>query len=230
MQDVSELYKAILADERHRKEIRLDVAGEAYLEDEIVSMSTTAPLFADGTLSVGGAAAREIDVSFFPRGEVPRAAKLEPFVRLVLGEAVSEWIPKGVFWLDTRETDAGSGVMTVHGYDAMLKSEQVWEPEQSLVFPMTFRAAATLAAETMGVELDNESDIPAGWEVDYPANDYTWRDILRYIAAGSGGNFVMTDGGKLRLVKLNALPEESFYLVDERGQAITFGEVKILVR
>lgn len=229
MQTTSDLYRALLADERHRKEIRLDVAGVSYSEDELITMTTTAALFADGCLSVGSAAAREIDVSLIPKGTIPRMAQLRPYVRLVLEEQVSEWISKGVFWLDTRETDAGTGVMTIHGFDDMLKSEQVWEPEQSLTFPLTFRAAAKICAGLMGVKLDNESDIPARWQVDYPANDYTLRDILRYIAAGSGGNFVMTDEGKLRLVLLNALPEETSLLVDEAGNAITFGGVRILV-
>lgn len=229
MQSVSDTYRSLLADERHRKEVRLDVAGVSYSEDEIITMTTTAALFADGCLSVGSAVAREIDVSLLPKGSIPRMAQLRPYVRVVLGGQASEWIPKGVFWLDTRETDAGTGVMTIHGFDDMLKSEQVWKPAQSLTFPMTFRAAAKICAGIMGVELDNESDIPTRWEVDYPANDYTVRDILRYIAAGSGGNFVMTDEGKLRLVKLNALPEETSLLVNEAGDAITFGGVRIRV-
>lgn len=230
MQETSELYKTILADERHRKETRLLVDGTEYAEDDIIEMKTTAALFAEGVLSVGSAVAREIDVSLFPRGSIARMARLEPFVRMVLGDSVSEWIPKGVFWIDTREPDDSTGVLTIHGYDAMLKSEQVWEPSQSLTFPMTFRAAARLIAGEMGVELDNESDISTRWEVDYPANDYTLRDVLRYIAAGCGGNFIMTDSGKLRLVQLGKLPEETYYLVDERGNPITFGGDRIVVR
>lgn len=229
MQSVSDKYRAILADERHRKEIRLDIAGVTYSEDEIITLTTTAALFAEGELSVGSAAAREIDAGVFPKGSIPRMAEVRPWVRLVLEDDASEWIPKGIFWIDTRETDAATGVMTIHGFDAMLKSEQIWEPEQDLTFPMTFRAAAKLCAGLMGVELDNEGDIPTRWEVDYPANDYTLRDILRYIAAGSGGNWHMTDGGRLRLVRLNALPEETSLLVNEAGAAITFGGVRILV-
>ena len=36
----------------------------------------------------------------------------------------SEWLPKGVYWIDTREYDKESGILALHGYDAMLKGEQ----------------------------------------------------------------------------------------------------------
>ena len=39
----------------------------------------------------------------------------------------------------------------------------------------------------------------------------------------------MTPVGKLRLVLLNSLPKETNYLVDNGGNAITFGGDRILV-
>ena len=50
MQQTSELYKQLLADPRHVKEVRLNVAGTDYTEDYLVELSTTAPLFSDGTI------------------------------------------------------------------------------------------------------------------------------------------------------------------------------------
>ena len=94
MQQTSDLYKKLLADPRHIKEVRLNVAGADYFEEHLVTLFTTAPLFSDGTLSVGGAVAKEIDVSLFLQGTVPRMAKLIPFVRLRLDNQVSEWIQK----------------------------------------------------------------------------------------------------------------------------------------
>lgn len=203
MQQTSDLYKQLLADPRHVKEVRLNVAGTDYLEDQLVELSTTAPLFSDGTLSVGGAVAKEIDVSLFLQGAVPRMAKLIPFVRLRLDEQVSEWIQKGVFYIDTRQTDESSDVTTFHGFDDMLKAEVIWEPDQDLTFPMPMRTAVLLIAALMGVEVDNPEDISDQYQVDYPANEWTLRDVLRFCADACGGNFVMTDLGKLRLVRLN---------------------------
>lgn len=210
MQQTSDLYKQLLADPRHVKEVRLNVAGTDYLEDQLVELSTTAPLFSDGTLSVGGAVAKEIDVSLFVQDTVPRMAKLIPFVRLRLNEQVSEWIQKGVFYIDTRQTDESSGVTAFHGFDDMLKAEVIWEPDQDLTFPMSMRAAVLLIAQLMGVEVDNPEDISDQYQVDYPANEWTLRDVLRFCAGACGGNFVMTDSGKLRLVRLNIAAGAAF--------------------
>lgn len=229
MQQTTDLYKRLLADPRHIKEVRLNVAGTDYFEEHLVSLSTTASLFSDGTLSAGGAVAREIDVSLFQQSDIPRMATLIPYIRLRLGDEVSEWLAKGVFYVDSRETDHASGVTTLHGFDDMLKAEQVWEPDQTLEFPMTMGAAVDEIAGLMGVTVDNPEDISDAYTIDYPANDWTLRDVLRFIAAAHGGNFIMTDLGELRLVPLNALPAETHYLVDSRGNAITFGGVRILV-
>ena len=53
--------------------------------------------------------------------------------------------------------------------------------------------------------------------------------MLRYIAAAHAGNWIMSDAGELRLIKINELPEETNYLIDEIGDWITFGGDRILV-
>ena len=59
--------------------------------------------------------------------------------------------------------------------------------------------------------------------------NYTCRELLQAIAGWYGGNWCMTPVGKLRLVLLNSLPKETNYLVDNGGNAITFGGDRILV-
>ena len=51
----------------------------------------------------------------------------------------------------------------------------------------------------------------------------------RDIAAAHGGNWHMSDAGRLRLVPLLSAPAESSLLVTEHGDAILFGGVRILV-
>ena len=102
-------------------------------------------------------------------------------------------------------------------------------PDQSLTFPMNMPAAAAEFARMMEVELDPRTVLNPAYTIDYPANDYTIRDELRFIAAAHGGNWIMTDEGKLLLVSLLSIPPETSYLVTEYGSAIMLGGVKILV-
>ena len=111
----------------------------------------------------------------------------------------------------------------------MRKADVVWEPDQSLTFPMTMPAAVNLFCQAMGVKLDSRTVLNSSYTIDYPANDYTIRNELCFIAAAHGGNWIMTDEGNLLLVPLLSMPEETNYLITEHGDAITFGGVRILV-
>ena len=227
MQTVSALYQQIMSGE-HYAERKINIAGTDYGEDTIVSLTTTGGLFADGTLSVGSAVSREINLSLWNISTtIPKMAKLIPYYRISNGTQTSEWIQKGVYYIDTRSID--SGLLTIHGYDDMLKAEQIWTPAQSLEFPMPMTQAVDIIANIMGVEIDARTALNSSYTVDYPANDYTLRDVLRFIAAAHGGNWIMSDVGELWLVGLNDLPAETNYLCDEDGDWITFGGDRILV-
>lgn len=227
MQDTSALYNQIFETDGHYAEVKINIAGVDYGQDKIVSLSTSGGLFAEGTLGAGGAVAGEIDLQLYDPGSIPKMAKLIPYYRFVAGNQVSEWIQKGVYYIDTRSLDGN--VLTIHGFDDMLKAEQVWYPDQSLEFPMSMQAAATEIAGLMGVTIDSRTQFNALYQVDYPANDWTLRDILRFIAAAHAANWVMTDLGQLRMVPIYEIPDTTSYLVDEYGNAITFGGIRILV-
>ena len=227
MQATSALYKQILANPQHYSEIKINIAGVDYPQERIVSIRTSGGLFSEETLSAGGAVAGEIDLTLYKPDAIPKMAKLIPYYRLVAGEQVSEWIQKGVYYIDTREPDGDA--LVIHGFDDMLKSEQIWTPDQSLEFPMPMTQAVDVIANIMGVEIDARTVLNSAYTVDYPANDYTLRDVLRFIAAAHGGNWIMSDVGKLRLIKLGELADETNYLIDESGDWITFGGDRILV-
>lgn len=229
MQTTSALYQALILDPTARKQVQIVIAGVTYGEDQIVSLSTTSGMFAEDTMSIGGAVAKEIDLVLRQPGNIPRMAQMIPSYRLVKGTQASEWIQKGIYYIDTRSVDEVTGVMTIHGYDDMLKAEQVWEPAQSLEFPMTMVQAVNIIAQLMGVTLDSRTALNQSYTIDYPANNYTLRDVLRYIAVANAGNWIITDEGKLRLVSFGEIPVETNYLVEEGGDAITFGGDRILV-
>ena len=158
---------------------------------------------------------------------IPRAATIKRYIRLRNGSQVSEWLPKGTFFTNTRSVD--DGYWTIDAYDSMRKAETVWEPDQSLEFPMTMPDAVAEFCRIMDVTLDSRTALNANYTIDYPANDYTIRNELCFIAAAHGGNWIVTDEGKLYLVPILSAPPETNYLVEEYGDAITFGGDRILV-
>ena len=237
MQMVSALYAEILQDTNHRKEVKLLVNGTEVPMSNIIELKTSGGLFE--SVGIGHSISRQISAQFVPVGEIPRMAEIRPYVRVRLDEHVSEWIPKGVFYIDTREADEASGTLTIHGYDAML----LYGGEPYLLegdvgsWPRSAALVVADIAGRMGLELDPRTVIDPDVAVSFP-NDWTLRETLGYIAAAHCGNWTITDAGKLRLVPLWSIPEydpdepggeETSLLIDQHGDYITFGGVRIIV-
>lgn len=223
-QTTSALWNTLWRTKGTIREYKFDIAGKIYGPEQEVSHSVDSGLYEQ--FGIGGAATAQLTVSLFAEN-VPRAAVIRRYIRLRNGVQVSEWLPKGVFFVNRRADDAG--YWTVEAYDAMRKAEALWAPDQGLKFPMTMPAAAAEFSRIMEVELDPRTVLNPAYTIDYPANDYTIRDELRFIAAAHAGNWIVTDEGKLLLVPLLSIPPETNFLITEYGSAITLGGVKILV-
>lgn len=203
-------------------EYKVDVAGTEYFDADIRSANLERPLFDD--LGIGNACEAMFEMQFRPKSEIPIMAKITPYALVD-----SLWEQLGVFYIDERSTTA-TGIMTIIAYDSMLMADVVWTPNQSLEFPMPMTQAVSIISGLMGVSVDSRTVLNASYEIDYPANNYTLRDVLKYIAAAHGGNWIITRQNQLLLVPLvGSLPEETNYLVTETGDAITFAGVRILV-
>lgn len=234
MHKVSNLFLTLLADKNHRVETKLSIAGVEYSQADIVKDSLRVYGGLYSTFGIGNCSARQIDFEIISKGDIPRQAEIKVYARLVSGEQVSEWIPKGVFYFATRKTDRKTGVLSVHGYDSMLKSEQTWldSSYDAETWPMPVWTAVNDIAARMGVSVDSRTQLNAAFPVQYPVDsegDMTMREALGRIAVANAGNWIITDDGKLLLVGLNSMPTETNYLITEGGSAITFGGVRILV-
>lgn len=223
-QQTSDLWKTLWRTKGTTREYGFDIAGKWYGPEDEVSHSVDSGLYEE--FSIGNASTAQITLSLYA-GNIPRAAQIKRYIRLKNGSQVSEWLPKGVFFTNRRAEDGG--YWTIEAYDCMRKAETVWTPDQSLVFPMTMPAAVNEFARIMQTEVDPRTKLNPAYTIGYPANDYTIRDELRYIAAAHAGNWIITDEGKLLLVPLFSTPEETSCLVTEYGSAIILGGVGIYV-
>ena len=234
MHKVSNLFLTLLADKNHCVETKLNIARVEYSQADIVKDSLRVYGGLYSTFGIGNCSARQIDFEILPKGNISRQAKIEVYARLVSGEQASEWIPKGVFYFATRKTDRKTGVLSVHGYDSMLKAEQAWLDSNydAETWPMPVWTAVNDIARRMSVAVDSRTQLNVAFPAQYPVDsdgDMTMREALSRIAVANAGNWDITDEGKLLLVGLNSMPEETSYLITEGGSAITFGGVRILV-
>ena len=231
MQDVSELYSEIISGNGFHYECKIVIAESITLtESSLITMRTVRNLFSGNAPTVGSCVSGEIDISFIDSGiTIPRMAKLQPYVRAVNDTQQSEWIPKGIFYIDTREKDQ-NGVTSIHGYDDMLKTEVGFPIGSISEWPSTDELVVLAIAAQIGVNVDTRTwdIIDKDYAVQLPA-EYTSREVLGFIAAMYAGCWIMNDLGKLQLITLNGLPEETNYLTDESGNLLAFGGTRILI-
>jgi hypothetical protein len=257
MQTTSNLYKEILSGD-HWKEYRLVIgergklitelneailfggiriltaasgADSGYAEDIIVSMNTSGGLFPEEMPVVGECVAGEISATILkPKADIPRMSRVVPYVRLVNSEKQSEWIQKGVYYIDKHSfSGEDNELLTIHGFDSMMFAEADF-PSSNKQWPRKDIDVVRDIAAEMDVPVDPRTVaiMKKGYMVQYPA-EYSQRETLGFLAAMYAGSFIMSDSGELRLVQFSSLAKETSYPIDHAGFAITFGGDRILV-
>ena len=232
MQTTSALYKQIVAGGGHWFETRITIAGNTVPESEIISLDREAQAMTERKPSVGGALAAQIRLTILaPSFTIPRMGEIDVFVRACNDTQQSEWLPAGVYFIDTRahdQTANGVGLLRLTAYDAMLKGERDY-PDTSHAWPYLDRLVVAEIASILSVSVDSRTNgfLTAGFLIDLPIG-YTVRETLGHVAAAYGGNFVITAENKLLFVPLYGLdPEEnivgSYLAVDGSTDALTFG-------
>lgn len=206
-------------------------ADSGYPEDQLFSVRTSMEMFRDDP-EIGHAISQEIELSMIkPAGDIVPMGLVIPFVRVCSETDKSEWIQQGVFYIDTREiSDNHDNLVTIiiHGYDAMLRSEQYYPTESDTLDwsggTVSDTTMVSRIAQIMDVNVDARTWtlMNGNYQIPLPLN-YTLRELLGYIASMYLGCFIMNDIGELRLVSLLELPEETSLLVDNAGDCITFG-------
>lgn len=202
MHQTSELYNEIVADRFHKVECKLLIDGVEYSENDLVSIETENNLFAEEAPSCGNAVSGTITAKLrTPNTVIRTKAKMELFARVTSGELKSEWIPKGVYFLDTREKQKAKNgedtIIVLDGFDAILMGEQEYIPSGD--WPKSDAEVLDEVCWILGVECAWKPD--KNFPIQKPSG-YSVREIIGYIAAMYGGSVTMDDSGKLKFVGL----------------------------
>jgi hypothetical protein len=236
------LWDSIIATDGHFFRHRVVINSVTYNQPYIVSMETSYGVFADDTPSVGACLAGELTLSIYaPSVTIPRMATVNPFVRVEDGTNVSDWLPQGKFFIDSREltqNEDGMDILSLHCYDAMLKSEADFP---SVTDSLADNDINTVKRIANGMGLQSSVNSTAGIDsrtvalignsnhgIGRPIG-YSMREVLSKIATIYGGNWIISYSGQLYLVPLNGIPPSTNYLITQDSHPITFGGVRILV-
>lgn len=186
-------------DPNHIGELLVTIDGKPYAAQDIVSCEIERNLL-ENTAEVGNATAAVLTLEISQGKAIPKRAKVVVQYRLMLDDARTDYIPKGTYWINTREKDGRYLKLTC--YDAILMAQQDYLGDVTADdWPQQETACVTEIAQRIGVEIDPRTQIGTGdnHQVSMPVGR-TMREVLEQIAAANGGNWCITPAGKLLLV------------------------------
>lgn len=218
MQTTSATWKALLASGNAFLESAVEIGGTTYTE---ISAPVVSRALIQNSLGIGNAVSAHCQFDLRTQDSIPKAAEMKLRMRLTDGTTTSEWLPVGTFYISHRSRDPITGVLSVEGYDALLKgnavlSEVPWTTGTGAVmttgtgewiyfrdvWPRKMSDLLNDILMLLGVELDARTQINTGsaYVLERPEGEATINSLLGRIAAAHGGSFIITPEGKLRLV------------------------------
>lgn len=166
-------------------------------------------------LSVGNCPAATLALSILTTDEIAASSPVVIYGRVNDGASYSEWKEFGTFFINQRDTSY-EGLVTLSCYDAMLKASQTYvDGSGEANWPKPMTEVVDEIAYRIGVSVDDRTVINTGddYMVPYPTG-LSMLQVLGYIGACHGGNWVVTEENKLRLIPLVTSPDETFYVID----------------
>lgn len=208
---------------KHKTEYRFLVNGVEYLADDIKGTPTITKKLSD-TFTIGQFSCASLTLEIYPKSNIPKAAPVVAYCRLTStnGSTVTPWVEQGHFWIQSRSSR--DGIMSLVCRDASMKAGDSYTDKTSFVdWPQPMTAVVSEIASLMGVEIDSRTVIKTGTDfvVDYPNEDLLMSEILGMIAAAHGGNWIMTEKGKLRLVPMLVTDQPSVFTLGKAYQRFT---------
>lgn len=223
------------------KYVKLTIAGADYGAAYIVSMQTHRALF-ESEPSVGNCVSGELEATLLVGNvAIPRNAKVVPYVK----EDNGAWKKKSEFFIYSREKDHVSGALKITAYDAIFKAEdQYLHPGELGQWPRTDKSVMQEIASRTGTAVCAESlqRMNKGYQIQFPgitiegesSTEYevdgtTMRQMAGRVASMYAGNWIIDNNGEWRLIVLGDVPVITNYMVEEHGDVILIGGVRILV-
>jgi hypothetical protein len=204
MQSVSTLWNDYFNSLNRKIEYKVDIGTDVYYNENLYSIRVHSSICGDDVFSLGKVVAKKLDITVKPKATpILKMANVDLYVRFNGDLGPTEWIPKGKFYIDTRQKSDNKLILEC--YDKALMMERPFlQDEAPPDFPMLMTDALDVICTRLSLTLENPEDISSILNIEYP-NELTMRDVAGYIASANGGNFIITDTGNLRLV----IPENS---------------------
>jgi len=207
MQTVDATYQSIVGG-RYIVEYKAVINGVTYGQSVILSIPKISSALFD-KFSIGNAISKRLSLSVRPQGTIPPMSSVDMFFRVKNASLTSDWHPKGKYYIDVRKENE-DGVLTLNCFDGMLKAEYTfmesgeWTPQTALAVVQMIATDIGVNVNTDTITLLTNDPKTISFVPTVGTDGTTGKEMLCYIGAMYGGNWIMDESGELKLVQLVA--------------------------
>lgn len=189
----------------HRIEYKVMINNVDYSDYLQSNPEITKPLLDEP--AIGRVCSAEMTVAIRPivNVTIPKAARVLVYCRLLSWDrttTITDWVSLGRFNISSR---SGSTILTLKCRDDMIQAGQTYLDKSAISgWPVQQSIVVNDICRIMGVSLDDRTVLNSGndYRAQSPGTEPLISEVLSYIGVCNGGNWIITEEGKLRLIKL----------------------------
>ena len=192
MYPASELFQRLIKSPMREFDTKVIINGVEHGSNEVVEWDITETITESESYTIGNAIPAKFELKLYTQSIFPTNAEMKPYIRLI----DTEWIPLGVFYVDSRKESEG-GIWEFVCYDKLMQANQPWETE--LYLPATMFQVVEEICDVLEIQLAPDTSLM--FEVPLVTHEFTMRQVIGFIAACQGANAKINRNGELAFIK-----------------------------
>lgn len=192
MYPASDLFQRLIKNPMREFDTKVIINGVEHGSNEVVEWNIVETITESESYTIGNAIPTKFELKLYTQSIFPPNAEMKPYIRLI----DTEWIPLGVFYVDSRKESEG-GIWEFVCYDKLMQANQPWETE--LYLPASMFQVVEEICDVLEIQLAPDTSLM--FEVPLVTHEFTMRQVLGYIAGCQGANAKINRNGELAFIK-----------------------------
>lgn len=192
MYPASDLFQRLIKNPMREFDTKVIINGVEHGSNEVVEWDIMETITESESYTIGNAIPTKFELKLYTQSIFPTNAEMKPYIRLI----DTEWMPLGVFYVDSRKESEG-GIWEFVCYDKLMQANQPWETE--LYLPASMFQVVEEICDVLEIQLAPDTSLM--FEVPLVTHEFTMRQVLGYIAGCQGANAKINRNGELAFIK-----------------------------
>lgn len=200
MYPISEKFKTYLKKSGREFETKVAIDDTTVLgTSSIVEFDIEEACIDEEEFSLGAVISSRLNMKLKTNIDISSNAKVQPYIRMNGAEGYTEWLPLGVYYVDSRNVK--NDVVSLACFDRLILAQKIYH--SGLNYPTKMELVMNEIAVLLGVELDENLFINQDYIIEEKPDGYTIREVLSFIAISHASAVKINKEGKLVFIEFS---------------------------